>query len=446
MIRRHVLALLRAALTAAAVSAAAATHAEPWTVRRAVIAALEQSPDARIALARANAAQALVDQSDAPWRPQLSVQGRYNATNSPMLAFGSILNQRAFHPGIDFNHPGTIDNLNATATVSYNLYNAGRATAGRTAARAGALAANHDLQAAHHLLAAAVVRAVLNVQQSRETVAAIEATVRAHEATRNVAQARFEAGRLLKADLLGVEVQLAQTRESLANARHAAALAERTFRFVVGLEPADDRLELVPDDPSLTGIRVPDRQEPVGRPDLVALEERVRAAEAMVAAARSSRRPNVSGFASYQYDHGWRLDRGADGWMAGVAIDVNVFDGGLAAAKLRQSTAELAQAREMLRQASRRASLEVGQARLAHASALERLEVSAQTVGQAEESALLHRARFESEALLPSDLLDAETRLIDAQLRRTVAAADERLALVELRRALGLDPVEILQP
>jgi outer membrane protein len=53
----------------------------------------------------------------------------------------------------------------------------------------------------------------------------------------------------------------------------------------------------------------------------------------------------------------------------------------------------------------------------------------------------LSRARFEQEALLTADLIGVEGRLLEARLRRTIAAADERLALVELRRALGLDPL-----
>ena len=118
---------------------AAALRAEPWTLDRAVATALERSPDARAARARIEGAQALVDQAQSAWRPQVSFSGRYTGTNSPMMAFGSILNQRAFNFGLDFNRPGTIDNLNATGTVAYNLYSGGRTTAGRSAAHAGAL-------------------------------------------------------------------------------------------------------------------------------------------------------------------------------------------------------------------------------------------------------------------------------------------------------------------
>ena len=83
----------------------------------------------------------------------------------------------------------------------------------------------------------------------------------------------------------------------------------------------------------------------------------------------------------------------------------------------------------------------VRRARLAHADATERLNVSARAVEQAAESASLSRARFEKESLLTADLIGAESRLLETRLRRTFASVDERLALVELRRALGLTPL-----
>lgn len=429
-------------LLAFALLAVTPLAAQPWTLERAVTTALERSPDARVARARIDAAQALVDQARSAWRPQVSVQSRYSATDSPMMAFGSILNQRAFNFGLDFNHPGTIDNLNATGTVGYNLYSGGRATAGRTAAQAGALAADHDFRAARHHLAAEVVKAALNLHKAREAVGALEAGVKAYEAALETARARSEAGQLLKADLLTLEVQLAQTRASLIAARHGATLAERAFRFTLGLEHSDERVELTRDDPAITALTPPTATDFSRRPELLGLQERIRAAEAMVTAARGGRKPTVNAFASYQYDHGWKLDRGADSWMAGVALDLNVFDGGQTNAKIRQSQAELTQVREHLRKATLGIGLEVEQARLAHVNAAEQLAVTARIVEQAEESAALSRARFEREALLTADVVGAEGRLLEARLRRTIAAADERIAIVELRRALGLPPIE----
>jgi outer membrane protein TolC len=426
---------------AAALLGPAALHAESWTLDRAVATALERSPDARAARARVDGAQALVDQAQSAWRPQVSLSGRYTNTNSPMMAFGSILNQRAFNFGLDFNRPGHIDNLNATGTVAYNLYTGGRATAGRTAARAGAEAADLDLRTAHQRLATEVVRAALNLRKAREAVVAVEGGVRAYEAAVNVARARFDAGQMLKADLLSLEVQLAETREKLSSARHGAQLAARAFHFMLGLDPSETSVELLDDDPALARLALPDTRDFSQRPELLGLSARIRAAEAMVEANRSAHRPTVNAFASYQYDHGWKTARHGDSWLAGLSVDLNVFDGGQTAGKLSQASAALAEVKEMQRKATLGIGLEVEQARLAHADATERLAVSARAVEQAAESAALTRARFEKEALLTADLIGAESRLLETRLRRTFAVADERLALVELRRALGLAPL-----
>ena len=428
-------------LTAALPALAGALRAETWSLDRAVATALAENPDARLARQRIAAAEAMIDQARSAWMPMVMLQGRYTQTNSPMMAFGSILNQRAFNFGLDFNRPGWIDNLNATGTVAYNLYSGGRATAGRQAAEAGTRAAQEDLRAAQHQLATAVIKAWLGILKAREAVVAVEAGVRAYEAAVSAATARSEAGQMLRADLLSLEVQLAQTRESLASIRHGAALAERAFLFVLGQNATGERVELDPSDPSLARLTLPDGSDFSARPELAGLRERESAAEAMVRVARGARQANVNAFASYQYDHGWKMARGDDSWMAGVSVDLNVFDGGQTKGKIRQATAELAQVKEMMRKATLGIGLEVEQARLAVADARERLAVSGRSVEQATESAALSRARFEKGALLTADLIGVESRLIEARMRRTVAEADERLALAELRRALGLAPL-----
>jgi outer membrane protein TolC len=432
---------LTVALALAILASASLLRAEPWTLEHAVETALKNSPDARIARQRIEAAQALTEQASSAWMPQVMLRGGYTETNNAMMAFGAILNQRAFNFGLDFNHPGQIDNLNGTGTVAYNLYSGGRATAGRNAARAGARAAEQDLRATQNQLGVEVVRAYLSIRKAREGVAAVEAGAKAYEAGVAAARARFEAGQMLKADLLSLEVQLAQTRETLSSVRHGAALAARAFLFVLGQEASGESVELAADDPSVARLGVPDTHDYSQRPELLGLQERIRAAEAMVRAARGNRQPTINAFASYQYDQGWKLDSHGDSWMAGVSIDLNVFDGGQTSGKIRQSTAELAQVKEMLRKATLGIGLEVEQARLAHADAVERLAVTAQAVEQAEESAALSRARFEKGALLTADLIGVESRLIETRMRRVVAGADERLALAELRRALGLTPL-----
>jgi outer membrane protein TolC len=86
--------------------------------------------------------------------------------------------------------------------------------------------------------------------------------------------------------------------------------------------------------------------------------------------------------------------------------------------------------------------LEVEQARLDLKAANERLEMTQQAVSQAAESATLTRARFEQGAALATQLMDAESALVGARVRRAEAEADQRIALAALRKAVGLPQLE----
>ena len=65
-----------------------------------------------------------------------------------------------------------------------------------------------------------------------------------------------------------------------------------------------------------------------------------------------------------------------------------------------------------------------------------------QAVAQATESASLTRARFEQELALPKDMIDAETALVAARVRRAEAEADRQIAIAAVRKALALPQLE----
>ena len=124
--------------------------------------------------------------------------------------------------------------------------------------------------------------------------------------------------------------------------------------------------------------------------------------------------------------------------MAGVAVDFNVFDGKKTAGKIHKAEAQHDEALEGLRKMTLGVNLQVEQAKLALSQARQRLIVTEKVIEQAEESAVLSRARFEQGVILSSDLISIETRLTQTRMRRAIAVADERVAVAQLRRALGL--------
>ena len=71
--------------------------------------------------------------------------------------------------------------------------------------------------------------------------------------------------------------------------------------------------------------------------------------------------------------------------------------------------------------------------------------MSSKAVEQAEESAMLTRNRFEQGLAISTQLIDSETALVAARVRRAEAEADEHIAIAALRKALAL-PQLVSQP
>jgi outer membrane protein TolC len=150
----------------------------------------------------------------------------------------------------------------------------------------------------------------------------------------------------------------------------------------------------------------------------------------------------VSAFGSLDYDYGWKYENGGGSYTAGALLQWDVWDGKLTRAKVREANANLESSREEQRKLRLALDLEVEQARLELKAANERLSVTDQAVAQATESASLTHARFEQELALPKDMIDAETALVAALVRRAEAEADRQIAIAALRKALGLPQLE----
>ena len=420
---------------------ATAVLAEPWTLERALEQALSGSPEARLAQQRIVAAQAGIEQANAAFWPRLQLQSSYGATDNPMLAFGSILNQRAYnyHSPPNFNDLPSVDDFNARGLVTVPLYAGGKNAAAKKAATANSDAAKQDSAAVQNALGFEVARAFHTVLKTRQFIRAAEAGVKSFEENLAVAKKRFEGGSLLKTGVLDLEVRLAQAREDLVRARNANALAVRALRNLLGLDSgAFDVADTAPT------ARAPDSGDFSGRPELAAARLREQAAQEQVRVAKGSYLPRVSAFGSLDYDYGWKYDNGGGSYTAGALVQWDVWDGRLTHAKVREATANLESAREEERKLRLALDLEVEQARLELQSANERLSVTDQAVAQAAESASLTRARFEQELALPKDMIDAETALVTARVRRAEAEADRQIAIAAVRKALALPQLESL--
>jgi outer membrane protein len=416
---------------------AGSSQAFSMNLEDAIRHATENNPDILMAQSAMEAAEARIGQANAAFRPQLDVQSSYMRTNLPLHAFGSILNQGVFDFGLDFNKPGEVDNLNVTGSVTYMLYEGGGRRAQLEAAKAGHRATNWQREATSRQIRFAVIRAWNQVAQSKELLASQKSNVAALEQHLSVAQQQFEAGKFLKTEVLNLDVQLARAREGLVNAQLALELSREGLLNLLG---SSDPSLLARMDPELADAFSQydmDNLQPAERHEVLAARAQLDAARRGLDAAEAGKTPQIQAFANYQHNRGFELDGDGNHWMAGVAIQYQVYGGGKQKHRTREALAQVAQAEQGLRRAELAVSLDQRSAGYAWRNAVEAVEVTAKAVEQAEESANLYRRRFETGVILSSELIDVENRLTEARMRRAISLSQLAIAKANLLRAMG---------
>lgn len=413
--------------------------AETWSLADALAFARTNAPDTRIAHQRINAAQAVLQQANAAFWPKVQVQSSYTRTDNPVSVFGTALNQQSYSPTLDFNNVPDADNLNVRGLLTVPLYAGGRNSAARNAARAGSRAARAQAEAVRNTLEFEVARAYHTILKTRRFVEAAESAVQSFETNRTLAAKRINAGTILKTELLDIDVRLGQAREDLVRARNATTLARIGFKNLLGLEGReveilDGRSEALDPTPQAAAITT--------RPELEAMASQREAAEANVRRAKSGYLPRVDAFGQVDHDSGWKFDGSGKSYSVGVVAQWDLWDGNATRGRVSEARANLEQLREEERRLRLAIELEAEQARLHLTEAEGRLAVTDQTIRQAEESVSLTRSRFEQGLALSTQLIDAETALTTARVRRAEAEADRQIAIAALRKAYGLSQLE----
>ena len=425
--------MLRLILFTAVSAAQALSGAERLTLDQAIERALVDSPDARIAAARMDGSEAVLMQARAAFQPQMRVQSGYVRTNQPVSVFGMALNQRRFSPGLNFNDVPDADNWASAATLTFPLYAGGRNVAGRDAALAALNASQHGAAAVRQVLAFEVTRTFLMIHKTRALIEAAQAAVGSFESNLKLSEKRIEAGTALKTDALDLEVRLAEAREDLARASNANTLTRQSLALLLGMDSGE-----VDASESLPPLQAPPSSQLANRPEVMMAESMAQAAAARIRQASAGWKPSVNAFGSAEHNRGGVFDGQGSNYTVGVMAQWDIWDGHLTRGRVNEAEANLQAAQEGVRRQRLAVALEVQQARAALREADERLAVSAKSIRLAEESVKLTRERFETGLSMATQLIDAETALTAARVRRVEADTDRRVAIASLRRALGL--------
>lgn len=285
--------------------------------------------------------------------------------------------------------------------------------------------------------------AFIRILQARALKDISEQSLKQVEANVERARALEGAGVLNRVDLLRLESQREETKQTILRANNGLLIAQRGFGLAINdqriaFEPNDD---LPPDPPAITKeAREALELAAKNRPEVLAALERIEQAEKGQSAARAALIPNVVAVATYQRTDGQGAFAQTNAFFAGATLSWDIWDWGKTWNTADEAGARALQARAVAEQVADSIAFEAESALLDARTAYETIAVAKSGLAAAEEAHRLQNARFTAGAATTTDVLDAETDVLRARTAAANARYDYFLSLLALSRAVGEMP------
>lgn len=279
-------------------------------------------------------------------------------------------------------------------------------------------------------LIAQVADSYLTLRELDERIALAQQTIASREESLRIFKRRFEVGAIAKMDLVQVEVLLQQAQTLAAQLEQGRAVQAHALTLLVGspLPPLPENTGLG-DDALARELRVGLPSDLLlQRPDIVAAEHQLRAAQANIGAARAAFFPRITltgsaGTASAGLDG--LFDSGSRAWSFMPSLSLPIFDAGRNRANL-----DLAEVRRDLavtnyEKTVQAAFRDVSDALSARRWLTEQVRIAQATLAAQTERARLSQLRYDNGSAPYFEVLDAQRELLTAEQQ-----------LVQTRRAL----------
>ena len=277
---------------------------------------------------------------------------------------------------------------------------------------------------------------VIKARQQRELAKSNVATVKSHL---DVANAFFNQGMIPKNDLLETQVKYAQSEELLITAENAVKIAESNLnillqRNLIEEVNIDSEIPLASIDLTFDQSLAAAMES---RQEIKTAKLQVENSSKGINLARSAFMPSVA--ATYTYERTGE-DPNTDDyntWKAGLGLTWNLFSGGSSYWNYHKAQYMNAKAGYLLEGLKNQVTLEVKNSCLNIEEATARLQVAEKTIAQAEELARIQRDRYNLQVATTTDVLDAQTLLVQAKNNYLTARADHARAIAALKAFMG---------
>jgi len=390
--------------------------------------------------AREDAAKAAELGRGAAQLPSVALQGGYTRTNHVEEFAFAVPGQPR-----QVVYPDVPDNIRSRIDVQWLFYSGGRLDQLERAARAEREATGEDLTAARADLRLETTRAFWTLVTAREAEAVLSRSLESIGSYVRDLKARLDQGLIPPNEVLSAQAQESRQRVASIEATNARRVAEADLHRLMGTAGAgsiEPVATLEATTPASADVEKLIADAIAQRPERRALTDRSDAAQARAQAAEAGMLPQVSfnGGFDYARPNPRIFPRRAawdDSWDVSVNASWTLWDGGRVRAERAEAAALARAAQTRIGDFDRQVTFEVRQRQLELDSSRAAITAANDGVRAASEAQRVLGERFKAGVSTNTEVLDAQTAVLQAELDRTRALANARLAEARLARAVG---------
>ncbi|NOR68775.1 MAG: TolC family protein [Methylomarinum sp.] len=425
-------------------AALSATENHTYNLQQAIDHALTHNPNLQIMQDRIAQAETQLSIALSRFYPNIKTRLSYEHSTNPSRAFGMIIAQRRlnFSPSVDFNNPGGTDNYRPEVTASYSLFRGGQDYFQSKSAELGIEAATLEKKATHNQLIQAVSSTFYAYLAAIEADKISNRSIEAVENELKQSRIRYEAGSVLRSDVLSLEVQLAEAQDTKIQTLNAIELAKTGLQSLLGISTH----ELFKIDQSNDWL-LPQANSSFDdllnlamaqRPEILTANKRIEIAQQQLNAARGAYLPKADAYVSYGSDSkNLDFNTNRDNVTAGVTVEMDIFSGFAHKAKVKKAEQQLAISKKSAKQTQLQIENAVKTAHLKLLEALARFKVTSASVKAAEEAFRLVNEQRKAGTATITRYIEAKVARDQSHARNIAARFDALRAETDLNQAIG---------
>ena len=386
----------------------------------------------KIASAELNSAEADLLMSRAMDLPNIKASYTGISTNNPLMAFGSKLNQERvtmedFNPA-NLNNPKNIFNFATKLEVQQPIYNKD-AVYMKKAGEVKVEVLKLKQERTREYLKFELNKAYMQLQMAYKNVEVLEGARNTVLANKKVIENYFKNGMIQKSDVLDMNVRVAEIDSQIRFAKSNVQNASDYLFYLLDespenkvMEPAE-KLEYQEDLLAMDPVLTNDRK------DLQAFRKSLESYDYLVKSSEAKFLPRLNAFGSFELYDNKPYQFNANGYLVGVELSWNIFDGMKAKSEIAKYKADLVKSETEVLQYQKQSTLELTKAYRQVADADHIVKLSKQAWEQTAEAYRIRKNRYEQGLEKASDVLNAETLMSKKELEYHQSVLEYNTAL-----------------